>query len=359
VIPFAGIRGQDQAVSFLRAALESNRVAHAYLIAGPPGTGKLSIALDLAAAWMCQSEALGYCGECSHCRRIRNFEHPDVRLTIPGTAATTPEQEMDLLIARRKDGTSPLSFEGNTTIRIQQVRELGRRMVLRPFEGHGRVEIVVDADKMMAQAANAILKTLEEPPDGTLIMLLTSIYTQILPTIRSRAHLIRLCRIPLETIAEVLSESGGSSQEEAHVIASAADGSIGRALLLRESGLEDKGLVPADLLSELAGCSSFSDVSGLASRLSKEHGRSGLLILCRETRMMVHDIRRRSAARTPLGFDPDTDALKDLDDLSLDYVVSAFAKCESRLTGNVMPSIALHAVLNGCWKVFRQEGARV
>ncbi len=117
--------------------------------------------------------------------------------------------------------------------------------------------------------------------------------------------------------------------------------------------------MPASLMSDLAGCEASSDVSILASRLSKELGREGLMILCRETRMIVHDIRRRSVERPPLGIDPDTDVLRGLDDLSLDCIVSAFAKCESRLRGNVMPAIALHAVLSCCCREFRREGAGV
>ena len=357
MIPFEAIRGQDQAAGFLRAALSSGRLAHAYLLAGPPGTGKLSMALDLAAAWMCRSDPSGFCGECPQCTRIFGFDHPDVRMTIPRMAATTPEQEMELLAARKLDGTTPLRFEGNTSIRIDQVREIERRMALKPFEGRGRVEIVVDADRMMAEGANALLKTLEEPPGETLILLLTSVYIRIIPTIRSRAHLVRLCRVPADVIAGILVDRRGADPDSARDIASMADGSVGRALSLHDGGTSAGDRVTSGVLSALAGCSSPSEVSVLASEMAKELGREGLLTLCGELRMIAHDVRRSEFDRPPLTVDPGVGVLRGLDDLALDHVGSLLRECETRLGGNVMPSMALHAALSGCWVELRRRGA--
>jgi hypothetical protein len=277
------------------------------------------------------------------------FEHPDVRITIPATSSVTPEQEMELLVTRRTDRTTPLAFGGNTSIRIGQVRELERRMVLRPFEGHGRVEIVVDADRMTLPAANALLKTLEEPPDGTLIILLTTVYTRMLPTIRSRAHLIRLCRIQRDEIESVLRERRGADPGTARKLAAAADGSIGKALLMLDGGQEEGDGGSSGVMKALAGCSTPSEVSILASGLAKELGRDGLLSLCRDARSLTHDRRRLASGRTPLGMDPEEGVLAGLDDPGLDCMESAFRECEKRLRGNVMPSMALHAALARCW----------
>jgi DNA polymerase III delta' subunit len=354
---FSRIRGQEQAVSILSAALESGRLAHAYLLTGPQGTGRLSIALDLAASWLCSSEENGYCGECVHCRRIFDFTHPDVRLTLPVTSSISPEQIMELLLARRDDGMTPLRFEGNTSIKISQVRELVRRMAMKSFEGRGRVELILDADRITVQAANALLKTLEEPTDGTLIVLSTSFYTRILPTIRSRAHLIRLSRIPVELIIRELVDRMGIDEQEASGIASASDGSIGNALLLTSQD-RSECRISVNILSELADCDSSSDVSGLASRLVKEFGRDGLLVLCRDARSVVHDIRRRKADRLPLRMEPEPIPGEGIDDY-LESVMYAFTECESMLSRNVMPAMALNAALIGCWELLREGGSQV
>ena len=153
---FADIVGQDLALAILRRALVTE-AAHAYLFAGPLGVGKSEAAVEFAAGLIC---ADGGCGDCDACRRVRDGIHPDVETVAP---------------------------EG-TNILIDQVRAVNEDVVLRPFEATVRVYIVLAAETMNKEAANAVLKTLEEPPPHAHFILVSSYPEQLLPTIVSRCQ---------------------------------------------------------------------------------------------------------------------------------------------------------------------------
>ena len=161
-----GIQGQDRVVAQLRRAIERDRVPHAYLFAGPPGAPLVDTALALATALNC-TEARGVgCGECDACSKIAGGFHPDVvTLVREGAAQIVPIE----------------------SVRNQVIARIG----LPPHEGLVRVFIVEEATAMAPPAANALLKTLEEPPARTLFVLCTTAAEQLLPTIRSRCQRVR------------------------------------------------------------------------------------------------------------------------------------------------------------------------
>lgn len=350
-----GVRGQNRADRLLGSALADGRLAHAYLFAGPEGTGKLTSALALASAVMCR-ESPTWCGECRHCDRIARMDHPDVRMTIPSKKSTAPEELADLMATRARDGLTPLRIAGNPYIGIDHVRELQARLARPAFESGWRVEILLDAHRMTEQAANALLKSLEEPPEDTLIILLTSAIQWLLPTIRSRAHLVRFGRVPSEMIAEELMRRCGIAEKAAERIAAACDGSPGRALAMAAAGEEPSGQA-AELLGNIRTVGSDGDLIELVESTSRSVGSDGARELAADLRSMIHDMRRRSTGAEPLNH-----TASDLPDWSLPAeetageAESALATAETRMERHVPPAMALLPALVVLRKAMEGDG---
>ena len=196
---FARIIGHERQKSILRRALSGGRLAHAYLFAGPEGVGKRLMALALARALFCPNG--DGCGECAACRKLEHRNHPDLHVLEP-------------------DGNS---------IKIEQIRTLQHDLSLRPFEASCKVCLIEAADLMTTAAANALLKTLEEPRGDTLLILLSSHPQRLLETIRSRCQLLQFTRQPQELIRATLQTQLGVDDAEAHVLAALAEGSFKKA----------------------------------------------------------------------------------------------------------------------------------
>lgn len=197
---FANIVGHDRQKNLLRRALESRRLPHAYLFEGPEGVGKRLMALALTRAIFCH-EKRG-CGDCAACRKVDHHNHPDLHF---------------------------IEADGGQ-IKIEQVRVLQKELSYRPLEAEKKVCIVDDADKFNPAAGNALLKTLEEPRDNTLIILLSSRPDMLLSTIRSRCQRLPFSRIERRRLLEVLCEQLELDETEAHILASLAGGSFRKAL---------------------------------------------------------------------------------------------------------------------------------
>ncbi len=203
---FDQIEGQEGAITILRNAMRSGRLAHAYLFFGPEGVGKRLTALTLAKAMNCQSPpAEGEsCEKCASCNKINSSNHADVILMEP---------------------------QGEV-IKIDQIRELQRRLHYRPLEGGKRVCILESADGLNDAAANALLKTLEEPPDETHLFLLTSRPHQLLPTILSRCQWVKFKPLSIGNIVQILQKAHSWPEERAYFLAALAGGSASKALVL-------------------------------------------------------------------------------------------------------------------------------
>lgn len=200
--------GHDKAIRSLERALAEDRLAHSYLVTGQKQVGKTTLAFDIARALNCLSDDRP-CGECRQCERISSGLHPDVRLIGLETAR---------------------SGRLRTLISIDQVREVQRDASLLPYEGRSRVFIFESAEKLSEEAANSLLKTLEEPPESVVIILLASDAGAVLPTILSRCRRVDLRPVPAQTIADFLSESGATDPDHAREIAGLAAGRIGWAI---------------------------------------------------------------------------------------------------------------------------------
>ncbi|OJT20408.1 DNA polymerase III subunit delta' [Archangium sp. Cb G35] len=218
----ASVVGQPRAIDALLAALRGGSVHHAYLFAGPEGVGKELAAVGLAQALTCPEKPDEGCGSCSSCTRISKGAHPDVSWLMPDA------QRVERGLAGRSDIQGTPSRE----IRVEQIRGLLERITLRGLESRRKVAIVVDAHMMNPQAQNAFLKTLEEPPSDTTLILLASAPDKMLPTIRSRCSKVHFGPLPVALIAERLQKERKLDAQTAELAAVMAGGSLGRALAL-------------------------------------------------------------------------------------------------------------------------------
>lgn len=222
---FAEIIGHQAQIETLRVALAKNRLHHAYLFAGPEGVGKRALALALAKAVHCTEMGNDSCGECVNCARIRDGNHPDVRLIEP--------------------------LMGKKEISIQQIREIERQLNFRSFSGGKKIAILDPATLMNLSAQNALLKTLEEPPQDSLLILIAPTAGGLLPTLRSRCLRLSFAPLKREHIFSYLLSKKGVKQEEAEFLSAMAVGSLGTALKIDSEELREKRHNWMELLSSL------------------------------------------------------------------------------------------------------------
>ena len=215
---FSQILGQDPAIQTLTRALDTGHVHHAYRFEGPAGVGKEMAAFALAQALVCERAGALGCGECSACQRAVRI--PDEEPNVPA--------HPDVILLQRGLYRGRITANEATGISIEQVRKMVlERVGYRPHEGRARLFIVRDADELTVSAANALLKTLEEPGQGTHFVLLTSRPNRLLDTIRSRTLPVRFAPLSDERVAQILQAKGLDPKA-----AALAQGSVAAALEL-------------------------------------------------------------------------------------------------------------------------------
>ncbi|MFH0852485.1 MAG: DNA polymerase III subunit delta' [bacterium] len=231
------IIGHQKIIDFLSRSIKTGRMAHAYLFAGPPKVGKKIVAFEFIKALLCQNAAdgSGACeraervsshaergGKCRNCLLIEQGRHPDVLFVVPGgessKAAINGEKEEEQV--------------KNKEIKIGQIRELQHQLNLTPFSATKKVIIIDEADKMTQEAANCLLKTLEEPPQKSLLILITSRPQALLATIVSRCQLIKFLPVKENLIAEGLKKLGAGNDKKIKQAARLSAGRPGAAVSL-------------------------------------------------------------------------------------------------------------------------------
>lgn len=204
---FENIVGQPKVREFLRASVVNGRVSHAYLFCGPAGSNKTEAAYALAQALLCPKGPAGprggQCGDCDACARIMRRKHPDVVQMEP---------------------------EGVDGYLIDQIRDLVAEASLAPIQAKRRVFIIFDADRLGTKAANAFLKTLEEPPSDVVFILFARMREGVLPTIVSRCQVVPFRHIPASEAAGILAQNTGASLEKCRIAIESCGGSLSRAV---------------------------------------------------------------------------------------------------------------------------------
>jgi len=205
----AALKGQQRVVDTLQRSISAHRVAHAYLFEGPDGCGRRTTALALIQALFCKEPVNGdACTRCSSCRKLASGNHPDLHSMTP--------------LPDKRD------------ISIEQIRELQQILSLRPFEANRKACLIEPAERMNEKSANALLKTLEEPPGHAIIILLTNQADLLLATIRSRCQHLRFSPLDDGTVAELLIKQGMDAAKAAE-LAPLAEGNMERATALEEA----------------------------------------------------------------------------------------------------------------------------
>ena len=204
------IIGHQQIIEQLQRTVTSGRIAGAYLFVGPTGVGKETVARYFAQLIFCQQAAQPpvVCGTCLACRKTDSGNHPDLQFIRP---------------------------EGSL-LKIGQIRELQRHVIYQPLEASRKIYILTDVDRMNPEAENCLLKTLEEPPASSVLILLTSNVQALLPTTRSRCQILQFHPMPTQELATILEDRFSVAPEQATTLAIAADGALGKALTQLEKG---------------------------------------------------------------------------------------------------------------------------
>lgn len=220
------IIGQDKALAMLDGARRQERLAHAYLLVGPRGVGKRTLALNLAQAVNCTGQDPP-CGQCQSCRRISGSKHSDVRVIVLKDVSGAEDGG-----SRRDIG--PDDIKQRKEIGIDDIKQLQSEASLPPFEGLRKVFIIDGAEHLSAPAANCLLKTLEEPPAGVIIFLLAAREDKLLPTVVSRCQRVELLPLPPPVLEGLLAERWGVERERARLLARLSRGCTGWAVTAGE-----------------------------------------------------------------------------------------------------------------------------
>ena len=217
---FKNLIGNDHVKQTLSGLLANGRVTNSLLFVGDEGVGKRQFALELAKAFLCKEPADHQaCGACAACLRADVFAFP---------TSDKGEDYERVFFSKHPDVGMVIPFKRN--VRINAVRDLEREANFRPYEAQARFFIIDDAEKMNDASANALLKTLEEPPPSTYIFLITSRPDSLLPTIRSRCQTIRFAPVAADEILQFMVDEKAFTHDEARLAARLARGSIGRAV---------------------------------------------------------------------------------------------------------------------------------
>jgi DNA polymerase-3 subunit delta' len=318
----ASIVGQESAVALLARAVATDRLAHAYAFVGPPGVGRRTTAVALAQAVLCPERG---CGACSVCRRVLAGQHADARLIAPTPPRDNPK--------------------GVPLIRIEHVRELERTAALAPHEGPRKVFILDDADRLTRETPQALLKTLEEPPPRTLLVLVISQPRALPPTVMSRCQRVRFRPLPA-AIVEALLEARGVPADDRALLARLSRGQVGLALAApledlrgrRDAAVALLGLDVARLTARLGDARpDRATVAGFLDVYRTWYRDALCLAVGGDAALLVHgdreaDLRALAGARPPM---------------ALVAALEALRAAAEGLDANVAPRLVLeHALLS-------------
>ena len=220
-MPFNTIIGHHRPIMWLQTAVKTNHLGHAYLFHGEPAIGKRQTAIALTQLLHCEKPQLDStpdaCGTCRSCHQVEQAIHPDC------------------LFIETEDGQKQ-----NPKIKIDQIRAIEHLFIYRPLVGSHKVCLIDEADTMTTEAANALLKTLEDPPDHCLFLLVSSRPEHLLPTIRSRCIALRFSPLPVSDIDEFLRQHTSMEPSDAKLVATFSEGRLGLALCLAPEELKVK-----------------------------------------------------------------------------------------------------------------------
>jgi len=319
------IIGQDEAIERLQRAMAAARMPHAFIFAGPAGVGRRTTAIALAKTLLCRNAA-GEAGEsarqdqatatggfrsaclrCEDCRMMAAGSHPDFHLVYKELAR----------------------FHDDQKVRDRKMQELGIGVVrdflikpagMSPSRGRGRIFVVLEAELMSDAAQNALLKTLEEPPEGVRIILICRKPEVLLPTTLSRCATIRFALLPRDFVTEKLIEAG-VPEGEARFWAGLTAGSIGRAARLASEGMYE---IKRDIIERLAKLAGASGDAELSEHLTKVAEKLAVKAIAATKKELDAELASKLASRRAAG-------------TMLELIASAFSDAMTLATGAGRP----------------------
>lgn len=209
---FEAVVGNHRNKEILQNSLRDNSYSHAYLFAGPGGTQKNEMAMAFAQGLLCSGQGAKPCGRCKGCQKVEKGNHPDLHIIQPE--------------------------DGSASLKINQIRQMQHSMSSKPYEGDKKIFILRKAETMGEPAQNAMLKVLEEPDKGTVLLLIANSTSGILPTILSRCQILNFAPLSFQEFSRVWSKRRAFSQEELESLYNRTQGRFGESLRVVE---DDKG----------------------------------------------------------------------------------------------------------------------
>ena len=316
---FSDVIGHKEVIERLKNALRSGRIANSYIFSGPVDIGKEFVAINFAKALNCLSNDEDSCDECISCRKIDDGNHPDVIVVRPEGAR----------------------------LKIDQMRSLKRQGSYRTMEGKRKVYIIAEAEKMTPEAANSLLKTLEEPPGAMVLILLTSVYSALLPTIRSRCQSLKFSLTPLALLRKELVTRVGLPEPEAKWVALRSQGRIGRALWLAREEKEDVDDEITTSFPDLGRTNraSLLNIFRKAESFSKAQDPLDILLSWYRDLMLV----KQECSETLLTHSDRKDELKKVakyySDVQIEKLIRTALRTRSLIQRNINPTLALEVLM--------------
>ncbi len=314
--------GHEWAVTLLRRDITSNRLAHAYLFTGADGIGKRTLALQLARAINCEAppEPGDLCGVCRPCRLIGAEKHPDLFLLRPeGTGAR---------------------------ILVDAARELVHAVMLKPTEAARRIALLTDFHRALPNAANALLKTIEEPPPSAILLLTANSADELLPTITSRCRVLALRPLREEIVAQALRERWHIAPERALTLASLSGGRLGWAV--DQAPWEDMAAERELLFREWIGVIQGTRAARFAAAEKTAADRDRLHFTLQSWESFGHDLLLRTLSKdtgvTNIDFLPQMNALAErIPPRQARDWLAALRRAEDQIDRNANVRLALEA----------------
>jgi DNA polymerase-3 subunit delta' len=269
---------QNLAKKILKGALKKDKLAHAYLFYGEPGVGKWALGLELAKSVNCEKQGFEPCDKCLSCKKISKLIHPDVKMIFP-VPSTNTSQEMERFKSEKiEDPYTIVKFNKVANIPVDDIREMQKTLNLKPYEGKKRVIIISEIEKLSYSASNSLLKTLEEPPPNSLLILTTTNLNALLPTITSRCQLLRFNRIPEPDLEAELKKRFQLDPKLASYYAKISKGSLGQAISLAKGETKEIRNLGIEFLNLITKEKPL-DVVDFADGATKAFGRESIVEL--------------------------------------------------------------------------------
>jgi DNA polymerase-3 subunit delta' len=309
---FNQVIGHQKNIALLQNILRTNKVAGAYLFAGPPNIGKELVALNFAKALNCLESEADACDRCISCRKIDDSNHPDVRIIRPEGA----------------------------WMKIDQIRRLQKQISYRPMEGYYKVYILTDVERMNLPAANSFLKTLEEPPGTSVLILLTSNYNSLLPTIRSRCQLVRFFPIPHRVLRDQLIGKLKITETKAKQITLLSGGKVGKALeLAKKEDINAQPTIP-DILRQ----PQLIEIFKIAEDLNNQPESFALLLIWFRDMLLVKQGCDAETLTYPDEFDNLTKLASAYSRIQIQAAIKTIMETKNLLQRNINSTLALEVM---------------